>query len=291
MPTQYFYGGAQGDRENMEDIHVVVDDKQSGWQLFAVCDGHGGRSVVKEMKNRLADALLKPLRKAQAETKSSAVLSTRMCKSILSDAVINLDRDLFQVVKGRGRSSGCTLVAALFHPGSRQLIFLNVGDSRAVYQSNEEESKEKELKLIETRDHKPDDPNEVLRVKAAGSFVHGKRVGGILAMSRAMGDFPLKKNKTVGYDPVDGPVSALPDIYVGKVHRTGGTLILACDGIYDVLSSQEVMQHAKQSYQTFRSAGGTNSKLDNPAKSLVHRAYNKGSTDNMTAVVVVLPGI
>lgn len=52
----------------------------------------------------------------------------------------------------------------------------------------------------------------------------------------------------------------------------------------------EQRNHAKQRYSEFRSAGAANT-MDNSAKSLVHLAYNKGSTDNMTAVVVVLPPV
>jgi serine/threonine protein phosphatase PrpC len=292
-PTPYFYGGAQGERDNMEDIELVADDKESGWQLFAVCDGHAGKSVVNEMKKRLPSALFDPLRKAYLDNKKSPLLSVREAKTLVTTAIVNLDRTLFEVIKGRGRGSGCTLVAALFHPGTRQLIFMNVGDSRVVYQPNESDDSKAGGQLIETRDHKPNDAKEMLRVEAAGSFVKGNRVGGMLAMSRAMGDFPLKKNNSVAYDPVAGAVCAFPDVYVGKVHRSGGTMVLACDGIWDVLSSSAVIQHAKQSYDTYRTAGAgntnTNKKLDNPAKSLVHLAYNKGSTDNMTALVVVLP--
>lgn len=292
MATQYFNAEAQGDRDNMEDTLIVADDKESGWQLFAVCDGHGGKSVVKEMKERLSPALLDPLRKAFLNNNGNPTLPVREAKVLLTEAVINLDRKLFDVVKGRGRSSGCTLVSALFHPKTRQLIFINVGDSRAVYEQNELERKAGGSEIVETRDHKPNDPVEVKRVKAAGSFVQQNRVGGILAMSRAMGDFPLKKSSTLPYDPVSGPVCAFPDVYVGKVHKSGGTLVLACDGIYDVLPSATVIQHAKMSYNTYRAGGGSsNKKMDNPAKSLVHLAYNKGSTDNMTALVVILPAV
>jgi serine/threonine protein phosphatase PrpC len=303
MPTQYYFSGAQGDRDSMEDVHLATDDKESGWQLFAVCDGHAGKSVVKEVEKRLPSALLEPLRKVYLDRKNNPMLSTTESKEILRKAVINLDLDIFKVVKGRGRSSGCTLVAALLHPVTRQLIFINVGDSRAVYQQNESDgindSKEtkaggnnnqKYIRLVETRDHKPNDAIESKRVRAAGSFVQGNRVGGILAMSRAMGDFPLKKSKDLPYDPISGAVCADPDIYVGKVHKSGGTIVLACDGIWDVLPSASVIQHAKESYATYRSAGAEGSKkMHNPAKSLVHLAYNKGSTDNMTALVVIVP--
>jgi protein phosphatase 2C family protein 2/3 len=297
MPTEYFYGSAQGDRESMEDVHVVTQCDQTGFQLYTISDGHAGLSVVKQVKELVADAIFAPFRERwkheQKEAKDSKekripVLTVQDYKTMLTKAVVDFDRHLSSIVKARGRSSGCTLIAALFHPVSRQLVLINVGDSRAVYQPNTYDSK---LKLVETKDHKPNDALELARVKAAGSFVQNGRVSGILAMSRAIGDFPLKKTSGGAYDPINGPVSAVPEVYVGRVHKSGGFLVLACDGIYDVLSSREVIDHARSAYTKYRTAGSGSNKVDNPAKSLVHLAYNKGSTDNMTALIVRLPGI
>ena len=48
-----------------------------------------------------------------------------------------------------------------------------------------------------SKDHKPDDPEEATRIQAAGGFVDDGRVNGMLALSRALGDFEYKSNKGV----------------------------------------------------------------------------------------------
>lgn len=56
-------------------------------------------------------------------------------------------------------------------------------------------------------DHKPQQVRERKRIQDAGGFISFKgvwRVAGILATSRALGDYPLKKNKKL--------VIAQPDI-------------------------------------------------------------------------------
>lgn len=134
-------------------------------------------------------------------------------------------------------------------------------------------------KLIETKDHKPDDKDELLRVTAAGSFVKGKRVGGILALSRALGDFTLKGSLRLAFDPVNGAVCALPDVQVGYVAPAQfATAILGCDGIWDVMSSQEAIDVADAALAN----------KENPADKLVHVAFQKLSSDNLTCLVVRL---
>jgi serine/threonine protein phosphatase PrpC len=134
-------------------------------------------------------------------------------------------------------------------------------------------------RLIETKDHKPGDKDELLRVTAAGSFVSKNRVGGILALSRAMGDYSLKKSLRLPYDPVSGAVCALPDVQVGYISPVSfATAVLACDGIWDVLSSQEAVEIAELALQSG----------ENPADKLVHVAFQKLSSDNLTCLVVRL---
>jgi serine/threonine protein phosphatase PrpC len=133
-------------------------------------------------------------------------------------------------------------------------------------------------KTIATRDHKPECKEETKRIVAAGSFVKNNRVGGRLAMSRAMGDFDLKKSKMFPYDPIDGAVCAVPTILVGLVPITGGLLIVACDGIFDVMSNKQAMDFVEDHLNRFP--------RKNVATALVRHADKRGSTDNMTCIVV-----
>jgi protein phosphatase PTC2/3 len=90
-----------------------------------------------------------------------------------------------------------------------------------------------------TEDHKPSNPEEKARIEAAGGFVQGDRVNGELAMSRALGDFRYKRNETL--EKSEYPVICYPDVAVHE--RTGKNdqlLILACDGVWDVICNSEV---------------------------------------------------
>ena len=62
----------------------------------------------------------------------------------------------------------------------------NSGDSRAVLAT-------KTGKVIElSYDHKPDNDGEMTRIKAGGGYVEDGRVQGIIAVSRAIGDWDYK---------------------------------------------------------------------------------------------------
>ena len=91
-----------------------------------------------------------------------------------------------------------------------------------------------------SEDHKPNLPNERDRIYKANSFVANQRVNGNLATSRSLGDFSFKDNTNL---PLElQAVTAYPD--VGHLSRSQHDkfIILACDGIWDCLSSQECCQ-------------------------------------------------
>jgi serine/threonine protein phosphatase PrpC len=120
--------------------------------------------------------------------------------------------------------------------------------------------------VFETRDHSPKDEREVARVVSAGGIVvdiYGtRRVDGILAMTRALGDFDggLKRNKRrpeLPVDSVDGAVSAMPDVTELRLRRgVRYTGLAACDGVWDVLSSEQVARdYPERAAFACRSAG------------------------------------
>ncbi len=57
----------------------------------------------------------------------------------------------------------------------------------------------------------------------------------MLALSRAMGDFEYKSNPLL--KPQDQIVTVFPDILVEKITNESDFIILACDGIWDCMSS------------------------------------------------------
>lgn len=122
----------------------------------------------------------------------------------------------------------------------------NVGDSRAIACIA---GKEESL----SSDHKPSYPTEKRRIRAAGGWVEANRVNGNLALSRALGDFVFKRNesKSAEEQVVTGKIifitimkifddekmylAALPDIEVRNITPEWEFVLLACDGIWDVM--------------------------------------------------------
>ena len=79
--------------------------------------------------------------------------------------------------------AGCTATMVLITPN--EMYCANAGDSRTVMC---EHGKAVEL----SKDHKPDLPTERTRILKAGGEVVDGRVNGMLALSRAIGDFDYK---------------------------------------------------------------------------------------------------
>ena len=109
------------------------------------------------------------------------------------------------------------------------------------------------------------------RIKKAGGFISFNgvwRVAGVLATSRALGDYPLKDKNFV---------IAEPDILAFELDTLGAQfMILATDGLWDAFSNEEAVKYVRE-------------RLDEPhygAKSLVLQAYYRGSLDNITVMVV-----
>lgn len=273
MTIHYWWSDAQGRRNTMEDERILFQCRE--WVIFAVCDGHGGTTVVKGLARSLHTVLYNEL-KALCAKVPHEIINTTDLRVALERAIVNLDRHLESKIRGNGRTSGSTIAALAFNKQTRQSVVVSLGDSRCVVCPDRAP-----LKLFATVDHKPNEPSEQKRIHAAGSFVRDKRVGGVLAMSRAMGDFALKATKRDVYDPVHGPVSATPSVKTGLVSLAGCTVVLACDGVFDVMTNKQAMDFAQSKLPK-----DYHKTKVNPAKELVSEALRRGTTDNVTAFVI-----
>jgi protein phosphatase 2C len=188
---------------------------------------------------------------------------------------------------------GTTAIVAVV--GACQIIVGNCGDSRAVLSRGG-------VAIPLSVDHKPEREDEMARVEAAGGRViywNGHRVLGVLAMSRAIGDRYLKPY-----------VIADPEVKCIKRAEDDECLILASDGLWDVMSNEVVCDVARRALnckrnnsgnsnnngQSSSSSGGTEGTSTNEEESpaaqaaalLVKLALAKGSSDNISVVVVDL---
>lgn len=116
----------------------------------------------------------------------------------------------------------------------RELYVANAGDSRCVVCRNG--------KAIEMSfDHKPEDDKERDRIyKAGGRVTPDGRVNGGLNLSRALGDHAYKTNKSLPL--TEQMISPVPDVNTLTIDpETDSFILLACDGIWNSLNSQEVV--------------------------------------------------
>lgn len=145
------------------------------------------------------------------------------------------DGFLNSMIEAPGSSSGCTAVVALLV--DRELFVANAGDSRCVVCRD---GKALEMSL----DHKPEDTEELERIKKAGGRVTlDGRVNGGLNLSRAIGDHGYKMNKEL--KPEEQMISAKPDIKRITIAPSDEFMVIACDGIWNFMSSEEVIEFVK----------------------------------------------
>lgn len=105
-------------------------------------------------------------------------------KQAVRGPTAKLDIQEIKEIKSLAFNAGCTSCVVLVT--SDTIYCSNSGDSRAVLAT-------KQGKCIElSYDHKPDNDGELARVRAAGGFVEEGRVQGVIAVSRAIGDWEYK---------------------------------------------------------------------------------------------------
>ncbi|CAJ1335533.1 unnamed protein product, partial [Effrenium voratum] len=206
----------QGQRRSFEDAHFF--DQTAG--LVGVLDGHVGDEAAAFCAERL------PLHLAKAETASEWQEAFKACDAELRERLPQTE-------------AGTTATVVRVREGSQdalELLVANCGDCRALLWKKALEPEERGT-LMSTQDHRPDDPAERHRIELAGGEVtkdDPPRVDGVLSCSRALGSFELKQADRC---PEDQKVSCVPDVYTWHAKR-GDWLILACDGIFDVMLNQ-----------------------------------------------------
>lgn len=239
-----------GQRESFEDTHVILESfgDYKDRSFFAIYDGHGGKEASEIASKLLHEILLAELKKGKD------------IPDALEKAFVDTDRQIEEDTE-----SGTTAVVAFID--GQNLFVANAGDSRAVLDRGK-----LGVKRL-SHDHRADDLDEIKRIENLGGFVTPKiegfdvaRVNGIIAIARSLGDKELEEL-----------VSASPYISKTKLSSDDKRLILACDGVWDVISDED--------------AAGLISEVKDPHKAseiLKDEALRRGSTDNISVMVVIL---
>ncbi|RXM33149.1 Protein phosphatase 1L [Acipenser ruthenus] len=285
----------QGRREHMEDRFEVITDlvNKTHPSIFGIFDGHGGEisftgnstdfvegavsmknkiyrtehvpsnsephSAAEYVKTHLPEVLKQQLLNYEKD-KENSVLSYQ---SILEQHILSIDKEMLDKLSASYDEAGTTCLVALL--SDKELTVANVGDSRGVLCDKDGNA------IALSHDHKPYQLKERKRIKRAGGFIsfNGSwRVQGILAMSRSLGDYPLKNLNVIIPDP---------DILTFDLDKLQPEfMILASDGLWDAFSNEEAVRFIKE-------------RLDEPhfgAKSIVLQSFYRGCPDNITVMVV-----
>lgn len=286
-------GRFHSDHFNNGDTSSELSSESSTESLhfFGVFDGHGGVEAATHCADRLhrnvQDAWWKKIDGAAAASTSCCTCETGSdawsnysgrssatsedVKGVFVDAFCKTDEE-FNNASDVSALVGSTAVIALV--GSRYYLVANCGDSRAVLCRGG-------TAHPLTVDHKPEREDEMARVEEAGGqvwFWNGARVMGVLAMSRAIGDRSLRPY-------------VIPDPEVTIVPRTGedSLLIMATDGLWDVVNDDEACTLAMKCLERARQKGATEADATRlTATVLIRAAMDRGSRDNITVVVVDL---
>ncbi|KAG6578132.1 Protein phosphatase 2C [Phytophthora cinnamomi] len=316
MRVQVGVSLAQGARPYMEDRYSVVErlleneeDAETSPCLLAVYDGHNGAYASEYARRRFkdllgeSDELVEISRRAQhTELADDDVEKVR---ELLVDAFATVDDEILQRTVILNKRDGSTVLLGLLVGG--KLFVANLGDSRGVLahaDENSEASDDEGDEVVASAvrlsvDHKPDLKEETERVEEAGGKVIFSGCWRVahdqiplrLAISRSLGDHPLKTNLPASCSaPL---VSVVPDVRVVNVEAAGEYLVFASDGLWDRLSDDDAAKIVRSKVAEFHweeeptsAEDVTKEALQFAANALVEAALLKRSMDNITAMVI-----
>lgn len=270
----------KGRRNAMEDVSVVEEthlpnliSEDGGRCLFmSVYDGHGSNKIA----NYVAAHFHKRL--AEIQPTDDVPLDMETC---LEETFMKFDNFLQEIWVEDGsiyrKDCGATALTCII--SSREIHLAHAGDCRALVFSLDGTI------IHETIDHKADLPSEKKRIYDAGSYVSNStpaRVGGMLAVSRAFGDYIFKSKLQVALK--DQAVTAFPDVATISrcvESRVPKFVVLACDGIWDKLDSVAVTKLVLERFQQGQTA-------KQAATAVMLEAYRMESGDNLSCIVCYL---
>lgn len=243
----------QGQRQYMEDRFIANEGFFEDYDLYCVFDGHGGNVVADYCRENYAKFLYNELVESQGDIGKSLYLS-----------FLKIDNAI-PITDSFVTGSTCLVVLK----NTRTVWVANCGDSRAIISTQD-----KCMPLSE--DHKPAEKEKERIEKLGGSVVQTEggvwRVQGSLAMSRAIGDKHLRPF-----------VIPQPEIYKIDINSKFKFILLATDGLWDILSNLEVSKIILSVYDNPNLSD--NEVLVHANHKLLEHIYNK-IEDNTTAILV-----
>ena len=265
-------------RQEMEDFHCIKQalGKRPNLSYFAIFDGHGGKDVASFLSINLHHFLIDEINNINFGTNDEENISN-IIESIKS-AFMKIDQNILANENFTNDVGSTATLIFIYYNNlnenilnnnndngnknvERTLICANIGDSNGylITKSN--------ISQI-TKPHKCEDTSEVQRIKGTGGIVFQGRIFGKLILTRTLGDKEMKK---YGVIPV-------PDFYTKKIEKDDLFVIIASDGIWDVINEEELYKMGKEkelSSEIF-------------SKKIMDLAKERDTRDNSSCIVIKL---
>ena len=309
-------------KQNNEDRVIVVNpipkpEKKihRSWpkmSYFGVFDGHGGENCSEYLKNNFLNVLI--------ENKNFPL----DIKVALTETFEKIEEEIYNKNKGKlkeeiDKSGSCALVSVMTE---NKIFIANVGDSRAIMSLNGG-SKVKQL----TIDHKPNNIKEYERIIKNGGKVyvdddyqedeHGKydenklkyilnksdfekyagekdiiyrHYPSDLAIMRSIGDLKAKYKEFGG---LPDNIISTPEIFVYDYNPANDFMVMGCDGIYDDLSNEEIINAAWYIFKNKSKEKNYDIHLlsKDSCNLIIKYGLDLLTSDNLTCIVIGLEGL
>ena len=234
-----------------QDSYFIFKNFVQGFEniYMGVCDGHGyyGHEVSGFIKENLPMNLNHSLRKKKLDPLKDDLSQT------IKECFVQENQNLLSNHQIDSDLSGTTCISVIYTP--QKLIIANIGDSRCVlgkYNKKEEKYIAENL----SRDHKPTIPEEAERILKVGGRIHpmrdedGEFIGPLrvymkdkempgLAMTRSFGDY---------FGSTAGTISE-PEVTEHIFKEEDKFIIIASDGLYEFIESEEVVKFVGEFYK------------------------------------------
>ena len=230
-------------RQSMEDIGIMIPDLTTDYKvsLFGIFDGHGGSDVVKFVKDRLPQLI------------KNYLIDLCPVETAFKNAFEKVDQELrFFDSEYIGTTATIVLIK------DNKIYCANVGDSKAyiIYDNSYTQI---------SSDHKCTIEDEKIRVESMGGEIKKNRVMGQLILTRTLGDLYVKQYGVIN----------TPDISVNDIRGNMKYIILASDGIWDVVD-----------LDTLVGMGKAGKNVGEFCEDIVKLAINKNTKDNVSCIVI-----
>ena len=261
----------------------IINKEKNDFYFFAVYDGHGGKGCSIYLKENLHNNIKEFSKQGIKEAIE------------ITEEKFKVEQALNEKGEISDSSGSCGIMAMI---QNNKIIIANVGDSRLVLFKNGKV-------FFSTEDHKPNTETEKKRIKNAGGEIYqtftyfplrqnGREIEapwrvlpGRLSVSRTFGDVEAKDPKFGG---IGGVIMALPDITEFDLDDEFNFMVIGCDGIFDVLSNEEILECVKIVLNEKKveeiNEDNIHDLCGDFAGMIVKGAIAKDSSDNVSCIVV-----